>query len=80
MSTVYRVKQVSYINGRLLEPGALVVLPEGTEAGDNLEATEQTPDSPGVCLPASWSPPEPKTAKRARKAAEPEPEPQEGEF
>lgn len=51
MATVYRVKQRSYINGHLLDPGALVVLPAGVVAGDNLEATEEAPGSPGVILP-----------------------------
>ena len=51
MATVYRVKQRSYINGHLLDPGALVVLPAGVGAGGNLEATEEAPGSPGVILP-----------------------------
>ena len=51
MAIVYRVTRRSYINGIVCEPGALVVLPESVAAGDNLEATEETPGSPGVILP-----------------------------
>lgn len=51
MATVYRVLQTSYINGEICGPGRLVVLPEGVEAGANLEATEEAPGSPGVLHP-----------------------------
>lgn len=51
MATVYRVKQRSYINGLVCEPGALVVLPDGVEAGSNLEATSEDAGTPGVLLP-----------------------------
>ena len=77
MATVYRVKQRSYINGIVCEPGALVVLPAGVVAGDNLEATEEAPGSPGVVLPrneataaAVYNPPAPeKLAEEAKPAA-----------
>lgn len=51
MAIVYRVKQRSYINGQIVDAGALVVLPDGVEAGSNLEATEEDAGTPGVLLP-----------------------------
>lgn len=51
MATVHRVLQTSYINGEICGPGRLVVLPEGVEAGANLEATGEAPGSPGVLHP-----------------------------
>lgn len=50
MATVYRVLQTSYINGQICGPGRLVVLPEGVEAGVNLEAVEAS-DSSDVLYP-----------------------------
>lgn len=70
MAIVYRVTRRSYINGIVCEPGALVVLPESVAAGDNLEATEETPGSPGVILPRD------EYVAAAVYNPEPEPEPQ----
>lgn len=50
MATVYRVLQTSYINGQICGPGRLVVLPEGVEAGVNLEVVEAS-DSSDVLYP-----------------------------
>lgn len=76
MATVYRVKQRSYINGVVCEPGSLVVLPSDVEAGSNLEATDEDAGNPGVLLPPPGANPATTVYNKAedeKPAREPEP-------
>lgn len=76
MATVYRVKQRSYINGVICDPGALVVLPAGVDAGSNLEVAEDASGSPDVILPPGGANPASTVYNKAENeepAREPEP-------
>lgn len=64
-----RVLSTSFINGSLVEPGAIVMLPEGVEPGKALEPidppaepkAEPAPEPPAE--PATDTPAEPKATK-----------------